>query len=62
MYISIPESPFKQVMLVLGETALLLTIYNFMSHHSRFNAEGVAEASLIFLRDAHILPKWLSYE
>jgi hypothetical protein len=30
-YISIQESPFKQVMLVLGETALLLTIYNFMS-------------------------------
>jgi hypothetical protein len=27
------------------------------THHSRFIPEGVAEASQIFLRDAHILPK-----
>jgi hypothetical protein len=26
-------------------------------HHSRFIPEGVAEASQIFLRDAHVLPK-----
>jgi hypothetical protein len=27
-------------------------------YHSRLIAEGAAEASQIFLRDAHVLPKW----
>jgi hypothetical protein len=31
------------------------------TYHSRFNPEGVAEVSQIFLRDTHVLPK-LSYE
>jgi hypothetical protein len=31
-------------------------------YHSLFIPEGVAEASQIFLRDAHVLPKLLSYE
>jgi hypothetical protein len=30
-------------------------------YHSRFIPEGVAEASQIFLRDAHVLPKLLRY-
>jgi hypothetical protein len=32
------------------------------TYRSRFTPEGVAEASQIFLRDAHVLPKSLSYE
>jgi hypothetical protein len=34
-------------------------MYFFYIHtyHSRFILEGVAEASQIFLRDAHVLPK-----
>jgi hypothetical protein len=32
------------------------------TYHSRFIPEGVAEASQIFLRDAHVLLKLLSYE
>jgi hypothetical protein len=30
--------------------------------YSRFIPEGIADASQIFLRDAHVLPKLLSYE
>jgi hypothetical protein len=37
---------------------LLLFIHTY---HSRLVAEGVAEVSQIFLRDAHLLPKWHSY-
>jgi hypothetical protein len=29
---------------------------------SRFIPEGIAEVSQVFLRDAHVLPKWLGYE
>jgi hypothetical protein len=32
------------------------------AYHSRFNPEGVAEASQIFLRDTHVLPILVSYE
>jgi hypothetical protein len=32
------------------------------TYHSRFISKGVTEASQIFFRDAHILPKLLSYE
>jgi hypothetical protein len=32
------------------------------TYNSRFIPEGVAEASHIFLLDAHVLPKLLSYE
>jgi hypothetical protein len=32
------------------------------TYHSRFIPEGVAEASQIFLRDSHVLPKLFSYE
>jgi hypothetical protein len=32
------------------------------TYHSRFIPKGVAGASQIFLRDAHVLPKLLSYE
>jgi hypothetical protein len=32
------------------------------TYHSRFISEGVAEASQIFHRDAHVLPKLLSFE
>jgi hypothetical protein len=32
------------------------------TYHSRFIPEGVEEASQIFLREAHVLPKLLSYE
>jgi hypothetical protein len=30
------------------------------TYHSRFIPEGVAEASQIFLRDAHVLPNYLA--
>jgi hypothetical protein len=32
------------------------------TYHSRFIPEGVAETTQIFLRDAHVLPKLLSYK
>jgi hypothetical protein len=32
------------------------------TYHSRFIPKGIAEASQIFLRDAHVLPKLFSYE
>jgi hypothetical protein len=32
------------------------------AYHSRFILEGVAEASQIFLRDTHVLPKLVGYE
>jgi hypothetical protein len=32
------------------------------TYHSRFISEGVAEVSQIFLRDTHVLPKFVSYE
>jgi hypothetical protein len=32
------------------------------AYHSRLIPKGVAEASQIFLQDAHVLPKWLRYE
>jgi hypothetical protein len=32
------------------------------TYHLHFTPEGVAEASQIFLRDAHVLPKLFSYE
>jgi hypothetical protein len=32
------------------------------TYHSRFIPEGLAEVSLIFLRDTHVLPKLVSYE
>jgi hypothetical protein len=35
---------------------------NIHTYHSRFVPEGVAHASEIFLPDAQILPKLLSYE
>jgi hypothetical protein len=35
---------------------------NIHTYHSRFIPERVAEASQIFLRDAHVLPKLLSYK
>jgi hypothetical protein len=35
--------------------------HHLHTYHSRLIPEGVAEASQIFLRDAHVLPKWFSY-
>jgi hypothetical protein len=32
------------------------------TYHSRFIPEGVAEVSLIFLRDTHVLPKLVGYK
>jgi hypothetical protein len=44
-------------------TLLFVLIYRiFIFLHSRFILEGVADVSQIFLRDAHVLPKLLSYE
>jgi hypothetical protein len=33
-----------------------------LCHYLRFIPEGVADASKIFLRDTHVLPKLVSYE
>jgi hypothetical protein len=32
------------------------------TYHSRFIPAGVAEASQILVRDAHVLPKLINYE
>jgi hypothetical protein len=41
-----------------------MAVYIIIIHtyHSRFIPEGLAEASQMFFRDAHILTKLLSYE
>jgi hypothetical protein len=39
-----------------------ISIFLIHPYHSRFIPEGVAKASRIFLRDAHVLPKLFSYE
>jgi hypothetical protein len=42
---------------------LILLHYKYIhTYHSRFIPEGVAQVSQIFLRDAHFLPKFVSYE
>jgi hypothetical protein len=42
---------------------LILIYFHYVyPYHSRFILDGVAEASRVFLRDAHVLPKRLSYE
>jgi hypothetical protein len=38
----------------------LILMVKYIHYHSRFILEGVAEASQIFLRDAHVLPKLLA--
>jgi hypothetical protein len=43
----------------LFSTAILIILHTY---YSRFIPEGVAEASQIFLRTAHVLPKLFSYE
>jgi hypothetical protein len=40
----------------------LLLYIRVHTYHSRFIPKGVAEASQIFFRDAHVLPKLFSYE
>jgi hypothetical protein len=39
---------------------LMMTCPNIHTYHSHFIPEGVAEASRIFLPDAHVLPKYLA--
>jgi hypothetical protein len=40
-----------------------ITLYTYIhTYHLRFIPEGAAEASQTLLRDAHVLPKLLSYE
>jgi hypothetical protein len=39
-----------------------LCVRDIHTYHSRFIPEGVAEASTIFLRDAHDIPKLFRYE
>jgi hypothetical protein len=46
-----------------GVFVSLTKIYTYIhTYHSRFIPEGVAEVSQIFLRDTHVLPKFVSYE
>jgi hypothetical protein len=40
---------------------LMVRLY-IHTYHPRFIPEGVAEASQIFLRDTHVIPKLVSYE
>jgi hypothetical protein len=47
------------VTMIVLQTILWLVVHTY---HSRFIPKGVAEASQIFLRVAHDLPKPLSYE
>jgi hypothetical protein len=60
-----------QAFTAMPSGALYTNKYNMISletrnyihiYHSRFIPEGVAEASQIFLRDAHVLPKLFGYE
>jgi hypothetical protein len=47
--------------LLVFHTSIIITyIHTYI--HSRFNPEGVAEASRIFFPGAHVLPKLLSYD
>jgi hypothetical protein len=47
--------------LILLQNKFYTSSYNYIhKHHSRLVPEGVSEASQLFLRDAHVLPKWLS--
>jgi hypothetical protein len=39
----------------------IYSLINIHTYHSRFSLEGVAKASQIFLRDAHVLQKLFSY-
>jgi hypothetical protein len=45
----------------MGLPPIMFAVF-LIPYHSRFIPEGVAEASQIFLRDAHVLPKLLSNE
>jgi hypothetical protein len=47
---------------VVALAALWLHIALFKEHTNHAFLEGVAEASQIVLRDAHVLPKLLYYE
>jgi hypothetical protein len=46
--------------MLLAMTILSITLLH--KYHSRSIPEGVAEASQIFLRDTHVLPKFVSYD
>jgi hypothetical protein len=52
-------SPAYSAQILLGNFLRQLHIHTY---HSRFIPKGVAEASQIFLRDTHVLPKLVSYE
>jgi hypothetical protein len=58
--------PGRDCYLAIRPPIVILTTISFYIHirtyHSRLIPEGVAEASQIFLRDAHVLPKLLSYK
>jgi hypothetical protein len=49
----------RQVVKIIAESLSHTYIHTY---HSRFIPEAVAEVSQIFLRDTHILPKYVSYE
>jgi hypothetical protein len=44
------------------KTKTVMDLTSNYTYHSRVIPQGVAEASQIFLRDAYVLPKLLSYE
>jgi hypothetical protein len=49
---------------LIWDSSYSIFFYDTYTHtyQSRFIPKGVAAASQIVLRDAHVLPKWLSYE
>jgi hypothetical protein len=63
--IKMTDSKFKcNIFLFLSVTVFMarLSIYRYIhTYYSRFIPDGAPEASQIFLRDAHVLPKIFSY-
>jgi hypothetical protein len=51
---------FRAISAMIGVIGICHAYGN--TYHLRFIPEGVPEASQIFLRDTHVLPKLLSYE
>jgi hypothetical protein len=47
---------------MIQDSPSVLSFTYIHTYQSRFIPEGIAEASQIFLRDTHVLPKLFSYK
>jgi hypothetical protein len=48
--------------LIIWKWGTFSNLHTYITYHSRFIPKGEAEASQMFLRDAHVLPKLFIYE